>query len=142
MVSLSILRPFGPSRETATLRAGYELLYTPHIANVELWKTSGHFDFYADGMFDQMDVVTCVDITFRAPHAVDAAASARWRGDSTPSTRRRPRNLTHLLISTQVEKEQYQLKPMNCPFHCLVFKDQLRSYRDLPYRWAELGTVY
>ena len=57
----------------------YELLYTPHIANVELWKTSGHFDFYADGMFDQMDVVTCVDITFRAPHAVDAAASARWR---------------------------------------------------------------
>ena len=74
----------------------YELLYTPHIANVELWKTSGHFDFYADGMFDQMDV----------------------------------------------EKEQYQLKPMNCPFHCLVFKDQLRSYRDLPYRWAELGTVY
>ena len=46
------------------------------------------------------------------------------------------------MISTQVEKEQYQLKPMNCPFHCLVFKDQLRSYRDLPYRWAELGTVY
>jgi len=75
---------------------GYELLVTPHIANVDLWKTSGHFDFYADGMFDQMDV----------------------------------------------EKEQYQLKPMNCPFHCLVYKDQLRSYRDLPYRWAELGTVY
>ena len=37
-------------------KGGYELLYTPHIANVELWKTSGHFDFYADGMFDQMDV--------------------------------------------------------------------------------------
>ena len=74
---------------------GYELLYAPHIANVELWKTSGHFDFYADGMFDQMDV----------------------------------------------EKEQYQLGPMNCPFRSsLVFKDQLRSYRDLPYRWAELGT--
>ena len=52
--------------------------------------------FYAEGMFDQMDV----------------------------------------------EKEQYQLKPMNCPFHCLVYKDQLRSYRDLPFRWAELGTVY
>ena len=75
---------------------GYEILYTPHIANVDLWKTSGHFDFYAEGMFDQMDV----------------------------------------------EKEQYQLKPMNCPFHCLVYKDQLRSYRDLPFRWAELGTVY
>ena len=50
----------------------YELLYTPHIANVELWKTSGHFDFYADGMFDQMDVVTCVEIKLRASDAVDA----------------------------------------------------------------------
>ena len=96
MVSLSILSPFGPSRETATLRAGYELLYTPHIANVELWKTSGHFDFYADGMFDQMEV----------------------------------------------EGAEYQLKPMNCPFHVLTFKDTPKSYRDLPLRWAELGTVY
>lgn len=75
---------------------GYELLYTPHIANVDLWKTSGHFDFYQESMFDQM----------------------------------------------KVEDEEYQLKPMNCPFHCLVFKDGLRSYRELPLRWAELGTVY
>jgi threonyl-tRNA synthetase len=75
---------------------GYQLLYTPHVANVDLWKTSGHFDFYAESMFDQMDV----------------------------------------------EDEQYQLRPMNCPFHCLVFKNGVRSYRDLPQRWAELGTVY
>lgn len=75
---------------------GYELLYTPHVANVGLWKTSGHLDFYSESMFDQMDV----------------------------------------------EGEEYQLKPMNCPFHCLVFKDGLRSYRELPLRWAELGTVY
>ena len=80
----------------AHVRAGYELLYTPHVANISLWKTSGHFDYYSESMFDQMDV----------------------------------------------EKEQYQLKPMNCPFHCLVFKDGLRSYRELPLRWAELGTVY
>lgn len=78
------------------LEAGYELLYTPHIANVDLWKTSGHFDFYQESMFDQMEV----------------------------------------------EDESYQLKPMNCPFHCLVFKEGLRSYRELPLRWAELGTVY
>lgn len=78
------------------LAAGYELLYTPHVANVGLWKTSGHWDFYQDSMFDQM----------------------------------------------QVEDEVYQLKPMNCPFHCLVFKDGLKSYRELPLRWAELGTVY
>lgn len=75
---------------------GYELLYSPHVANVDLWKTSGHFDFYQDSMFDQMDI----------------------------------------------EGEDYQLKPMNCPFHCLVYKEGLRSYRELPLRWAELGTVY
>jgi len=80
----------------AHVAAGYELLYTPHIANLGLWKTSGHYDFYQEGMFDQMDV----------------------------------------------EGEEYQIKPMNCPFHCLVYKDSLRSYRDLPFRWAELGTVY
>mmetsp|Transcript_55633 Transcript_55633/g.132107 ORF Transcript_55633/g.132107 Transcript_55633/m.132107 type:complete len:698 (-) Transcript_55633:141-2234(-) len=74
----------------------YELVYSPHIANLNLWKTSGHFDFYKDGMFDQMTV----------------------------------------------EEEQYQIKPMNCPFHVLMYKDQPRSYRQLPMRWAELGTVY
>ena len=41
-----------------------------------------------------------------------------------------------------VENEEYQIKPMNCPFHCLMYKDELRSYRDLPFRWGELGTVY
>lgn len=76
--------------------SGYELLYTPHMASLDLWKTSGHFDFYADGMFDQMEV----------------------------------------------EGAEYQLKPMNCPFHVLVFKDALHSYRDLPIRYAEMGTVY
>ena len=78
------------------LEADYELLYTPHVASVDLWKTSGHLDFYQESMFDQMDV----------------------------------------------ENDMYQLKPMNCPFHCLVYKDGLRSYRELPLRWAELGTVY
>mmetsp|Transcript_16716 Transcript_16716/g.50683 ORF Transcript_16716/g.50683 Transcript_16716/m.50683 type:complete len:662 (+) Transcript_16716:52-2037(+) len=84
--------------------AGYDLLYTPHVANLELWKTSGHVDFYKDGMFD--------------PIAVNE--------DTT----------------TQAEQSYYQLKPMNCPFHCLVYKDTPKSYRDLPLRWAELGTVY
>jgi threonyl-tRNA synthetase len=80
----------------AHIQDGYDVVYSPHIANVDLWKTSGHFDFYRADMFDQMDV----------------------------------------------ENEQYQIKPMNCPFHCLMYKDELRSYRDLPFRWAELGTVY
>lgn len=80
----------------AHIAGGYELLYTPHVANAELWKTSGHSDFYSESMFDQM----------------------------------------------KVEDEMYQLRPMNCPFHCLVFKNGIRSYRELPLRWAELGTVY
>jgi threonyl-tRNA synthetase len=80
----------------AHLDAGYELLYTPHIANLDLWKTSGHFDFYRENMFDQMEI----------------------------------------------EAQQYQLKPMNCPFHVLTYQSHLHSYRELPIRWAELGTVY
>jgi len=74
----------------------YDIIYTPHIANLNLWKTSGHFDFYRSDMFNQMEV----------------------------------------------ENEEYQIRPMNCPFHCLMYKNELRSYRDLPIRWAELGTVY
>ncbi|AHK78933.1 threonyl-tRNA synthetase [Ectothiorhodospira haloalkaliphila] len=77
-------------------RAGYEFLYTPHIANLELWKTSGHADFYGESMYEPMED----------------------------------------------DNQAFQLKPMNCPFHVLVYKDRLRSYRDLPLRWAEMGTVY
>ncbi|MFM9268045.1 threonine--tRNA ligase [Tychonema sp. BBK16] len=80
----------------AHLDSGYELLYTPHVANLDLWKTSGHFDFYKENMFDSMDV----------------------------------------------EEQAYQIKPMNCPFHVLTYKHEPHSYRELPLRWAELGTVY
>ena len=76
--------------------AGYELLYTPHVADINLWKTSGHLDFYSESMFGPM----------------------------------------------QVDEREYQLKPMNCPFHVLTYANKLRSYRELPIRWAELGTVY
>jgi threonyl-tRNA synthetase len=80
----------------AHFAAGYELLYTPHVADISLWKTSGHLDFYAESMFGPM----------------------------------------------QVDEKEYQLKPMNCPFHVLTYANSLRSYRELPIRWAELGTVY
>lgn len=75
---------------------GYELVVTPHMANLDLWKTSGHNDFYRESMFQPMEV----------------------------------------------EEQAYQLKPMNCPFHVLIYKDTLHSYRELPIRWGELGTVY
>ena len=75
---------------------GYELLYTPHIGKSSLWETSGHLDFYREGMFASMDV----------------------------------------------DGQEYYTKPMNCPFHIEIYKAGLRSYRELPLRWAELGTVY
>ncbi|GAB6184256.1 threonine--tRNA ligase [Thermodesulfovibrio hydrogeniphilus] len=78
------------------LKAGYQLLYTPHIAKLDLWSKSGHLDFYRENMFSPM----------------------------------------------QIDEVAYQLKPMNCPFHIQVYKSELRSYRDLPLRFAELGTVY
>jgi threonyl-tRNA synthetase len=78
------------------LRQGYELVYSPHVARLDLWKTSGHVDYYRDNMFTAM----------------------------------------------KVEASEYQLKPMNCPFHIMIYKSHLRSYRDLPIRYGELGTVY
>jgi threonyl-tRNA synthetase len=78
------------------LKFGYDLVYSPHVANRELWNRSGHTDFYAENMFGPMTV----------------------------------------------DERLYQLKPMNCPFHIQMYKARLWSYRDLPLRWAELGTVY
>ena len=75
---------------------GYEILYTPHIGKSWLWQTSGHLDFYREGMYSSMEI----------------------------------------------EGSDYYIKPMNCPFHIMVYKNSLRSYRELPLRWAELGTVY
>jgi len=75
---------------------GYEFVYSPHIGKSQLWETSGHLDWYQEGMYAPLDI----------------------------------------------EGQQYYLKPMNCPFHVQIFKSRTRSYRDLPLRYAEWGTVY
>jgi threonyl-tRNA synthetase len=77
-------------------KRGYEIVYTPHIAKVNLWKTSGHWDFYRENLYSPMDI----------------------------------------------EGQEYIIKPMNCLGHIMIYKTQLRSYRNLPLRYAELGTVY
>ncbi|MBD3308237.1 threonine--tRNA ligase [candidate division KSB3 bacterium] len=79
----------------AHIARGYELVTIPHIAHSDLWKTSGHYDFYRENMY-----------------------------------------------TLGIDEDEYVLKPMNCPGHILIYKSQLRSYRDLPIRYAELGTVY
>jgi len=78
------------------IRRGYLLVYTPHVARINLWQTSGHEGFYADNMFTPM----------------------------------------------KLDDALYRLKPMNCPFHILIYKNSPKSYRDLPARYAELGNVY
>lgn len=78
------------------LKADYKILYTPHIAKLNLWEKSGHWDFYRENMYSPMEI----------------------------------------------EGIPYEIKPMNCPFHIHIYKSSLRSYRELPIRYAELGTVY
>jgi len=77
-------------------KAGYELVYSPHIGKAELWQTSGHLGFYQENMYSPIDI----------------------------------------------EGQKYFIKPMNCPFHIMIYRSRIRSYRELPLRWAELGTVY
>ncbi len=78
-------------------RYGFQFVFTPHVAKAQLWKTSGHLDYYAENMYPGME-------------------------------------LDH--------GEEYRVKPMNCPFHVLIYKSRGRSYRDLPLRLFELGSVY
>ncbi len=78
------------------LRANYQMLYTPHIGQAELWAASGHLDFYRESMYAPM----------------------------------------------RIDEQEYFIKPMNCPFHIQIYRGRRRSYRELPIRYAELGTVY
>jgi threonyl-tRNA synthetase len=87
---------------------GYDFVYTPHITKSQLFETSGHLGWYADGMFPPM-------------HLDEA------RNEEGEITR---------------QGADYYLKPMNCPFHILVYRSGARSYRDLPLRFFEFGTVY
>lgn len=78
------------------IEAGYQMIMTPHIGSLELYKTSGHYPYYSDSQYDPITV----------------------------------------------DEEQYMLKPMNCPHHIMIYKDDPHSYRDLPIRYGEYGTVY
>jgi len=80
----------------AHIENGYEIIFTPHMARLDLWKASGHWDFYRESMYSPM----------------------------------------------KVDDIEYEIKPMNCPFHIQIYKSHQHSYREFPIRWAELGTVY
>ena len=77
-------------------KAGYDIVYSPHIGRAKLWQASGHLDYYQENMYSPMDI----------------------------------------------EGQEFYIKPMNCPFHITIYRSRIRSYRELPLRWAEMGTVY
>jgi threonyl-tRNA synthetase len=108
------------------LDRGYLPVVTPHIGKIELYKTSGHWYKYRDHMFPPM-----VEPGIK----VDDADSGAYAHDS---------GAVQGLSSSEVEpnSEAYILKPMNCPHHIQIYQSELRSYRDLPLRLAEFGTVY
>ena len=88
--------------------SGYEFVYSPHVTKANLFETSGHLEWYAEGMFPPL----------KLDEELDDEGNVKRQA------------------------QDYYLKPMNCPFHCLIYKSQARSYRDLPLRMFEFGTVY
>ncbi|MBS3786701.1 threonine--tRNA ligase [Candidatus Bipolaricaulota bacterium] len=90
---LNVIKDFWRAKHR---EANYEFVSTPHIGKSDLWKKSGHLDYFREDMFPPM----------------------------------------------REDNQEYFLKPMNCPFHVQIYQSRTRSYRDLPLRWAELGTVY
>jgi threonyl-tRNA synthetase len=101
-------------------KMGYDSVYTPHIGKLELYKTSGHFPYYSESQYPPL---------IEADHIEDLAAAEKTCGD-----------LANLMKEGEVQG--YLLKPMNCPHHIKIYSSQARSYRDLPVRLAEFGTVY
>ena len=89
-------------------QSGYEFVYSPHVTKASLFETSGHLEWYAEGMFPPL----------KLDEELDDEGNVKRQA------------------------QDYYLKPMNCPFHCLIYKSQSRSYRDLPLRMFEFGTVY
>ena len=90
------------------VESGYDFVYSPHVTKSNLFETSGHLEWYAEGMFPPLQL----------DEERDEAGNIKRQA------------------------QDYYLKPMNCPFHCLIYKSQARSYRDLPLRLFEFGTVY
>ena len=137
------------------LSRGYDPVYSPHIGRVELYETSGHFPYYRDSQFAPLfgsEVGGLLDAWSTRLQAGSLStddedklmAAAEVFGvklnDYKPSAA--PEKKQEILHAWQVNNERYLLKPMNCPHHCQIFAAQPRSYRQLPLRLFEFGTVY
>lgn len=137
------------------LRRGYQPVYTPHIGRVEMYETSGHFPYYRDSQFAPLfghDGGQLVDWWIRQLQSDGLSAEQESTLLATaglmqvdvreyPKTGSVPDKVA-VLRAWEKQHERYLLKPMNCPHHVQIYKAQPRSYRDLPVRLAEFGTVY
>jgi len=101
-------------------RQGYHQVFTPHIGKLDLYRTSGHFPYYQDSQY---------------PPLVEKDMMARLANEGCSCG-----ELSNMMAAGDIEG--YMLKPMNCPHHIKIYSSQARSYRDLPLRLAEFGTVY
>jgi len=128
-------------------KQGYSQVFTPHIGKLELYKTSGHFPYYKESQFAPVlenDSLTrvlaenspCGDVFARLE-----AVSANLRDQINSRTGRETITADRVLPNEQL-LDGFMLKPMNCPHHIKIFASQPHSYRDLPVRLAEFGTVY
>ncbi|MBI3861380.1 MAG: threonine--tRNA ligase [Planctomycetia bacterium] len=137
------------------IKRGYQPVYTPHIGRVEMYETSGHFPYYRDSQFSPI-------FGHPAGAIVDRWITLLESNELTPEKERQFQEFSPLLeakienypqggsVAEKVQalrawqghQERYLLKPMNCPHHVQIYKSQQRSYRDLPVRLAEFGTVY
>ena len=137
-------------------RRGYQIVYTPHIGRVELYKTSGHYPYFRESQFPLI-----MFVRDEAHELLDALEA--WRDQGTSITEARERELVAkagirpqdypwdekniarrfaIARELSLSGEDYLLKPMNCPHHIKIYASEPRSYRDLPLRLAEFGTVY
>ncbi|HEY4232010.1 MAG TPA: threonine--tRNA ligase [Lacipirellulaceae bacterium] len=147
-------------------RRGYQVVYTPNIGQVEMYEISGHFPYYSDSQFKpifQHDAGLLVDYWIRRYHANDVPSTveqlklmegAKVLGAEFPTSNidgkpieqcikdQENGKVWYILRKWQATQERFLLKPMNCPHHIMIYKSKPRSYRDLPVRLAEFGTVY
>lgn len=137
------------------LRRGYEPVYSPHLGRVELYETSGHFPYYRDSQFAPLfgsDAGGLLDAwsrrleegTLDRDGEDKLMAAAEVLGVTLPDYKpsASPDDRRAVLHQWQTVHERYLVKPMNCPHHCQIFAAQPRSYRQLPLRLFEFGTVY
>lgn len=138
------------------LKRGYEPVYSPHLGRVELYETSGHFPYYRDSQFPPLfvhDAGALVDGWARRlnsdeglnvaqeAHFLQAAEILGFQSASYRKASTKEEKLASL-NEWQRQHERFLVKPMNCPHHAQIYKAQPRSYRDLPLRLFEFGTVY